>query len=84
MITVMITGHAGEGKSTIAVLIAKCLEDNGIKVEYVDDNGSDNDVEDRKTTEYYLPKRIAGFAEKSDPVLIRTKQSARSPYKAKN
>lgn len=83
MITVMITGYAGEGKSTVAALVAKCLEDHGIKVEYVDDNNTGIVDEDRKTTEYYLPKRVANIVAKNEPVRVRTQQSSRSSYKVK-
>ena len=76
MITVTVTGLAGEGKSTIAVLVAQCLEGHGIKVELSDDEIGF----DRTTFERTLDNRVNGLAAKNT-VKIQTKQSARSLHK---
>lgn len=75
---ITITGFIGEGKSTIATLIANALKDAGIKNVTVAD--------EELIHSFYAPEkqnlRLASMATKGVPIVIETRTSARPTLRA--
>ena len=79
MITVKVVGLAGEGKSTIAALIKKALEDSGIGVEFADTNGTDYD--EGLFDAERLKLTVAAMTKRHALVNVETVQLPRSAYR---
>lgn len=82
MIKVMVTGFAGEGKSTVATLIKEALERNGIDVEFSDMNGTgyaEEIIDDGR-----LSLTLAAMEKRHAVVKVETCQLPRKAYRGKS
>jgi len=84
MITITVAGGAGEGKSAVALLIAKVLAEHGIKATLDDTNGLGMVEEAPGVIESTLPKRLNSIAKHPKGAIVKTVQMSRSEFYASN
>ena len=77
MISITITGKAGKGKSTIAMLIAKFLVEQGFTTTLVDDNGRGVVDETPGDVEENFAVCVSSLKKKPPLIQIRTRQERR-------
>lgn len=77
-LNIVVAGTAAAGKTTIAEYIRQKLEEIGISVDLLDDNGSGIIEQSPEEVTESLNRRLASMASNKPAVRIRTAQTLRA------